>query len=208
MTDWLTDWLIDADIWTHISKIDWLWWWYNYSTVRCTLKHIFQWLTDWLIDWLIDDGIWTRISMIDSLWWWWYDYSTVRRTNAYIPMTEWLIDWRWYMNVYFNDWLIMMMIESEYSKIYDRVYSNDWLTDWLIDGDIGTRISMIDWLWWWYNNSTVRCTIMRKSNDCLTDWLIMMIMRISMIDWLRWWYNYYTIRWMNAYIPMTDWLIV
>ena len=128
MADWLTDWLIDADIWTHISKIDWLWWWYNYSTVRCTITRIFRWLTDWLIDWLmmvyerifqwlidydddiiivqsdvwmhifqwltdwlIDDDIWTHISMVD--WLWWYNYSTVRCMNVYIPMTDWLIDW-------------------------------------------------------------------------------------------------------------------
>ena len=51
-TDWLTDWLIDDDISTHISMIDWLWW-YNYSTVRHTITHILPWLTDWLIDWLM-----------------------------------------------------------------------------------------------------------------------------------------------------------
>ena len=109
----MIDWLIDDDIWTRISMIDWLtnWWWYNYSTVRCPMA-------DWLIDWLIHDDIWTYISMIDWLRWW-YNYNIVRCMNAYIPMTEWLTDWLMLIYQRIFQWLIdydehdIVIVESD-----------------------------------------------------------------------------------------------
>ena len=59
MYECIFQWLIDYDdddddddiiIVQSDSMIDWLLWWYNYSTVRGTLTRIFKWLMHKLID--------------------------------------------------------------------------------------------------------------------------------------------------------------